>query len=216
MHIPYRFLQSVEGGSKNPAATQEEVVDLSKYLHLADSSRCDLNSVIHMPNIVKYLNELRKNGVGPSGQITKLTTLLNAVKMMVMSVPDDGCDADIKDMVVRAKVIEAKIKGITKSLRKECSVIHLQKRDMFDGGSDLRDRALQFLSDPRLTEVVAGYIAKEEMENLITRRFLMCSLMFKNAQHQGAVVNLQIPETKRAICHTTKSGEEVYIYKVCP
>ena len=85
-----------------------------------------------------------------------------------------------------------------------------------DGGSDLRDRALKFLNDPRLTEVVDGYIGKEEMEegeNLMTRRYLMCSLMFKNAQCQGAVVNLQISEVKRAICHKTKSGEEVYI---CP
>ena len=61
-----------------------------------------------MAHIVKFLNELRKGGVGPSGQITKLTTLLNAVKMMVISVPDDGGEADTKDMVVRAKVVETK------------------------------------------------------------------------------------------------------------
>ena len=77
---PYRFLKSVEGGSKNLAATQQEVVDLSKYLHLAHSSRCNLDNVTHMPHTVKFLNELRKSGVGASGQITNLTTRLNAVK----------------------------------------------------------------------------------------------------------------------------------------
>ena len=195
------------------------MVDLSKYLHLADPETCDLDNVTNMAHIVKFLNELRKGGVGPSGQITKLTTLLNAVKMMVISVPDDGGEADTKDMVVRAKVVETKIKGICKSLRKECSSIRLQKRDLFDGGSDLRDRALQFLNDPRLTEVVAKYVEKDQMEDeemLIARRYLMCSLMFKNAQRQGAVVNLQIAEARRAICHQTKAGDDVYIYKVCP
>ena len=56
----------------------------------------------------------------------------------------------------------------------------------------MRDRALQFLNDPRLTEVVAKYVEKDQMEDeemLIARRYLMCSLMFKNAQRQGAVVN---------------------------
>ena len=47
---------------------------------------------------------------------------------LVMSMLDDGGDAEAKDLVVRAKVIETNILGISKSLRKECSVIHLQKR----------------------------------------------------------------------------------------
>ena len=45
-----------------------------------------------------------------------------------MSMLDDGGDTEAKDLVVRAKVIETNILGISKSLRKECSVIHLQKR----------------------------------------------------------------------------------------
>ena len=136
--FPYRFLQSVEGGSKSTAATKQDVIDLANFLYLANLNSCDLDNVIQMPNIVKFLNELRKCGVGPSGQITKLQTLLNAVKMLVMSVPDDGGDEATKDVVVKAKVIETKIKGISRSLRKECSIIRMQKRDMFDGGSDLR------------------------------------------------------------------------------
>lgn len=217
--FPYRFLQSVEGGSKSTAATKQEVVDLAKFLYLANSNSCDLDNVIQMPNLVKFLNELRKCGVGPSGQITKLQTVLNAVKMLVISVPDDGGDEATKDLVVRAKVIETKIKGISRSLRKECSVIRLQKRDMFDGGSDLRDRVLEFLDNPRLMEVVTFYVEKEQMddgENLLTRRYLMCSLMFKNAQREGAVVNLRVQEVNRATCHETKTGENVYVYKVCP
>ena len=87
-------------------------MNLSKFLHLAYSTECNLGHVTSMAHIVSYMNKLRQSGVGPLGQITKLQTLLNAVKM-IMSVPDDGT----KDMVVRTKVIETKIKGISKNLR---------------------------------------------------------------------------------------------------
>ena len=76
---------------------------------------------------------------------------------------------------------------------------------------------MQFLNDPRLEEVIGVYLDKEEVEetkSLMARRFLMCSLMFKNAQRQGAVVNLWLDEYKRAVTHSTKTGENVYIYKV--
>ena len=90
-------------------------MNLSKFLHLAYSTECYLGHVTSMAHIVSYMNKLRQRGVGPLGQITKLQTLLNAVKMMIMSVPDDGGDEGTKDMVVRAKVIETKIKGISKT-----------------------------------------------------------------------------------------------------
>ena len=42
----------------------------------------------------------------------------------------------------------------------------------------------------------------------------MCSLMFKNAQRQGTVVNLRIAEVEREVRHETNSGNIVYVYKV--
>ena len=138
--------------------------------------------------------------------------------MMVISVRDDGGDGETKDLVVRVKVLETKLKGIMKSLRKECSVIRLRKMDLYDGDVNDRDKVLEFLDDPRLLEVVTKYIEKDEMEDgeaLIARRYLMCALMFKHSQRQGAVVNLRLCEVRRAIFHKTKAGREVYIYKVC-
>ena len=93
--------------------------------------------------------------------------------------------------------------------------IWLQKRDMFDGGSHLRDTVLRFLDDPRLPEVITSYVAKDEMEdgeNLMTRRYLMCSLMFKNAQREGPVVNLRVKEQSstrqkvETLCALTRYG----------
>lgn len=61
--FPYRFLQSVEGGSKSTAATKQDVIDLANFLYLANSNSCDLDNVIQMPNIVKFLNELESVGL---------------------------------------------------------------------------------------------------------------------------------------------------------
>ena len=92
----------MEGGTKNPKAAQQEVVDLSKFLYLADEKECDINHVTTMSHIVSYLNKLRQSGVGPSGQVTKLTTILDATKMIISRVPDDGGNEKTKELVVRA------------------------------------------------------------------------------------------------------------------
>ena len=78
MILLHRFLQSVEGGSKNPAATAQEVVDLAKFLYMADFTESQLENVCNMAHIVQYLNKLRMAGIGPSEQITKLQTILNS------------------------------------------------------------------------------------------------------------------------------------------
>ena len=68
--------------------------------------------------MVRYLNLLRESGVGPSGQITKLTVLQAAMKMVISRLPDNRGEEETKELVVRAKVVETKLKGTSKSLRK--------------------------------------------------------------------------------------------------
>ena len=134
----------MEGGSKNPQAAQQEVVDLSKFLYAIDDQTCCIDHVTTMSNVVKYLNRLRVSSDGPSGQITKLTTLMNAMKMIITRIPDDGGDEQTKELVVRTKIVKIKIKGIANSLRKESSLIRLQKRELFDADSNNRERVLTF------------------------------------------------------------------------
>lgn len=75
----YWFLKSVEGGSKNDKAAKQEPVDLAKFLYLADETSCEITNVTRMANVVQYLNKPRESKVGPSGQITKQSTLSNAL-----------------------------------------------------------------------------------------------------------------------------------------
>ena len=123
------------------------------------------------------------------------STLMDAMKMIITRIPDDGGDKQTKELVVRTRIIETKIKGIAKSLRKESSLIRLQKRELFDADSNNRERVLTFLEDKRLAELVKGYLEKVEMndgEHLTARRYLMCYIMYRNAQRQGPIVNLTL------------------------
>ena len=84
-------------------------------------------------------------------------------------------------------------------------------RSMGGGG---RDRVLLFLENKRLFELVESYLQKmSEAEQLITRRFLTCSLIYRNAQRQGPVTNLKVVEQSLAEGQDTANGT-VYVYKV--
>ena len=106
----------MQGGSKNLSAAKQETVDLSKFLYMSKSEACELHQVTYMSNVITFLNKLRQSRVGPSGQITKLTTLLNAITMAISKVPDKNVSEADERMVVRAKVVETKIRALQKSL----------------------------------------------------------------------------------------------------
>ena len=202
---------SPEGGIKSSSAASQETVDLAKFLFLADEKKCDITNVTQMTNIRKYLNKLRECGVGPSGQMTKLSTLQHALKMGVCQIPD-GASADLASYTV-----ESKIAGIMKSLRKECTSIRKRKRDMFDTDTQDHHKVLSFLGDKKLLAQIQSWVKKDtltEQEQLTVRRYLMCKLIYENAQRQGAVVNMKLEEQAKATPHTTSDGRKLYMYKV--
>lgn len=105
--------------------------------------------------------------------------------------------------------METRVKGLMKTLQKEHQTIRVKKK---------RDREAvpAFLFNKQLFSLVEGYLQKEEMsveEQLLTRRFLMGNLLYRNAQRQGAVINIKMWEIELGMVHKT-SSEEVMVYKV--
>lgn len=215
--FPDSYLMSPEGGAKSTLAANQETVDLAKFLFLANEKKCDINNVTQMKCIKKYLNNLKEYGVGPAGQITKLTTLQHALKMLVTQIPDEGATADQLKMVAVATTVESKIGGIVKTLRKERTVIMKRKRDMFDIESQDHLKVLSFLGNKELLALIQSWAKKDtltEQEQLTMRRYLMCRLVYENAQRQGAVVNMKLEEQAKPMFQTTSDGKKMCIYKV--
>jgi hypothetical protein len=208
---------SPEGGRKSSSVASQETVDLAKFLFLANEKKCDITTVTRMATIRKYLNKLRQCGVGPSGQLTKLTILKHALTMVVIHIPDDDAPADTANLASSIATVQVKIAGIMKSLRKECTSIRKRKRDMFDTTSLDHCKVLSFVRDTKLLALIQSWVQKDtltEQELLTLRRYLMCRLVYENAQRQGAVVNMKLEEQAQATLHTTSTGKKVYMYKV--
>ena len=215
---PCSYLISVDGGLKSEASAKQDVIDISKFLYLVDPQNCNIKNVVSTANVIMYLNRLRTSRVGPSGQIKKLTAITSALSLVLTKLPDDGGNEEDHALVVRAKAVETKIKGIQCSLRKESKTILTQKEDMFYT-TLLADQAtlLKVLRSEHLQKLIESYIVKDSLTEssvLLVRRFLTGSLLFCNAHRQGAVVNLCLHEQRNASCHTASWGDDVVIYKV--
>ena len=105
-------------------------MDISKFLYMVDNQKYDLNNCTYMQNIIAYLNRLRESRVGPSGQLTKLTTIQNVLKMLLSRIPEAVNNKGVLLFGRRWWTPNCKLQGLAKTLRNECSKIR-QKRDMF-------------------------------------------------------------------------------------
>ena len=209
----------IEGGNRKEGSANQEVADLSKFLRFTDDSGCNIQHVSYMKNIVGYLNALRQSNVGPAGQIGKLSVLMHTLQMLVGQVDEATNSDDDKQLIIRSTIVKTKVQSLIKSLRGEYKALRAQKRDMFDASSVQRDLVLQFLENKPLIELMEGYAAREtdlmEEEKLRFRRFLTCSLLFRNAQRQAAVANLTLEENARAVQQPgSAGGEDMTIIKV--
>ena len=210
---------TIEGGNKPEASAKQKVTDLSKFLKFTNNRCCDLHNICNMKNIIKYLNALRQTKVGLSGQIGKLTVLMHALAMLVSEVDESALSEEEKQLIIRSTIIKMKVQALVKSMRSEYKAIRTQKRDLFDPSGGQREMVLQFLENTQLIEVVEEYVSREgellPEEKLRLRRFLTCSLLYRNCQRQSAVSNLTLAEYESAVQHDITTGQEpVTIFKV--
>ena len=122
---------------------------------MVQPGECDLHAILYMANVTTFLNRLRQCKVGPSGQVSKLTTILSALRMVVGMIPEVGASENEQQIVIRAKIIETKC--LIKTLCKEAQTLRAQKRDLYNGDTKEREAVLAFLADDRIVET---YISK--------------------------------------------------------
>lgn len=63
------------GLGMGPAAAKEVVVNLNKFLHSAGKGKLQVAHLSDTERVCDYLFKLEKNGIGSSGQLTKLTRI---------------------------------------------------------------------------------------------------------------------------------------------
>lgn len=75
-------MQSLAGGKKKAQQAKEMATDLSKFLHYS-AAEVDLDEVLKMKSVDRYMEELRRRKIGPSGIISKLNVLCTAQTFLV-------------------------------------------------------------------------------------------------------------------------------------
>ena len=104
------------------------------------------------------------------------------------------------------KVVDTKLQGLAKTKAPE--KIYVPSSTGGQGSSST------VLGEQIPFELVESYLQEmSEAEQLITRRFLMCSLIYRNTQRQGLVTNLKVIEQSLAEAQETANGT-VYVYKI--
>ena len=108
--------------------------------------------------------------------------------------------------VVHVKVVDTNLQGLAK--------IKAPKKRYVPSSTGGQGSSSTVPGEQIPFKLVESYLQEmSEAEQLITRRFLMCSLIYRNAQRQGLVTHLKVIEQSLAKAQETANGT-VYVYKV--
>ena len=109
----------VEGGNKKENQAGEMVKDLAKFLKFASPTALDFDLVCNRQMVLEYVHLLRKLGVGPSGQVNKIQTIVVAITWLISKLPDASPTSAEKDKLHVATVCRDKLQAIKKSIGQE-------------------------------------------------------------------------------------------------
>lgn len=113
---------------KREAQVREMLVDLSKYLCHCCSSVCIIRHVINMPLIEGYLDTLMGLNIGPSGQVTKLQTIIAAQGYFISTIPEERSEEDEK-ILTTAIMARERTRELKRGLMGEKNNVAARKRE---------------------------------------------------------------------------------------
>lgn len=103
-----------------------------------------------------YLQTLRSLNIGPSGQATKLQTMLAAIEYVLSGVPDSGATEKEKELVHSATVTKSRVQQWKRGITRE-KVVHAMKR---------KEYVSENLQSPAEVHTLNSSVVKEKMQGL--------------------------------------------------
>ncbi len=220
---------SIRGGSKSRGQAQAEAVDLAKFLHEANPEEVVLNAVADGELTTRYLEKLRSCQIGPSGQQNKLRTIRKGVRYLVSLLPEEPTENESK-LLYRCTKQEASLTSTIQGLNKEKNSLMARKKDLRVSvhGTDshqTKDNVDKLLMSPQTRarmEQILEVESPTEASKCLLRRYLVCTLVFQNAQRPGAVTGMRLDEFEGAmivsyfaICANTCVAYYSYYTVIC-
>ena len=216
-----RYLTGVDGGARSKKTALEMSVDISKFLYYASGPSClspCWERLTDQDQLLGYIGKLKRSSVGPEGQLSKLdafTAALRFFKVEILSGKD--------------------VSGLHSQATRMLEVISGWKGTLLKERRNLRQKRLQELSceDLSLEEVTAliectqlwrqfdtTCTRAKRGETLSTAMLNQCSIclaasvLYKNWQRPGAVVNATVQEFEACKLMSRNEKASVYIMSV--
>lgn len=137
-------------------------------MHLT-SSQVNLNHVVKTDNVSRYLQNLRTLNIGPSGQATKLQTVMAAIDFVLSRLPDSGATEEEREVAHSATITRSKVQKWKKGISKEKAVQAMKKKEFVSENLQSPAEVHTFLNSEIVREKMES-LSDEEEDSLTLRR----------------------------------------------
>ena len=214
-----QYLAGIDGGERSEKTAREITIDVSKYLRYACGQKCpnpDWSRLTDRDQLMGYVEKLKRAKVGPEGQLSKLDTFSAALRYLKVHVLADERHA----LYSKVTQMENVLTGWKTTLRKTKRKLRKSRLQKLSSESLSLDEVSALLDSQAIwTQFNQTCIDAERGETIAACRLdqatiaLAGSLLFKNWQRPGAVVNATLAEFEEA--KVVREGREVlYIMSV--
>lgn len=124
-----RYLASYAGGTKKVGQQKESSIDLSKFLYYCNDAEAKLAEVANSSKIDLFLNELRRIKIGPSGQVAKLQTIVQAQSFLIHAMPLAEQSTDDQALLSKVMLARDYAKVLKRGIGKEKNVVAAKKKE---------------------------------------------------------------------------------------
>ncbi len=116
-----RYLTSVQGGMRSESTARDLAVDVSKILFFCHPGGVKWASLLDRRAILSFFEQIRADRISPSGRLTKMERLNDALKYMRFSIRESTRDSETSRRLDEISAIE-------ESLAQWKTVLHRDKR----------------------------------------------------------------------------------------
>ena len=213
-----RYLCGIDGGSRSEKLARKMKMDVSKFLRYAcGPSGANWERLLDRDQLAGYVEKLKRASVGPEGQLSKLDALCAALRFVKVVVIRDAYNP----MYAQATGTIELISVWKTTLRRQKSI--LREKRLSELSSETLSRAeitslldcnplwVHFDETCKAAECNTPALTTAKLDQASV--VLAGSLLYKNWQRPGAIVNATLTEFENA--NVVRTGDEtVFVMKV--
>ena len=219
------WLQGVEGKERTPKAAREITTDVSKFLRFCAPTRKHprWEDLCNKDNVLNFLAELERCGMGPDGRLTKLDNLQTGLRFVRLHILGGKPNSNYPGVYEETYTMEELVSTYKRSIRKKKMKKNEERlAELSETPLELSEISKIVDCQPMLDDLhdlvrvaeVTGELDEEQLGR--TTMILAALLLYKSWQRPGAVCNATLHEFRGAslVLGEGAGGKDVYVLSV--